>query len=351
MRQAQTLTGGARLTGAVLCGFLALLTAAWIGRDLHTARSVGDLWWFWAGAPNGHGGTPLTTGFLDPVLLVVYLVAVVVVPRSPLATAVLAAVGAVTAALRISSLWVLDDHWLDTTALHELHRRALLSTFAALAAGLALLITAAAGRRPSADGVPGPSRPGAGAGITAFVLLVAAAAVAVAWEIYTAVKLPGSVYKVRFSGGNLPLLWVPAGWMTVVLVVAALTAGVGGLARAAFARPLGLVAAAVLAVSGALGVSVLVRFKLLDRFDTMSTAGQLQVVTFFFELVVGLVLVPVLVRRGPPEPTDVSGAPWNPGYPPYAPRDAHGGYGSGGFGPPPPGFGPPPPPSSPPPGW
>ncbi|MBD0745233.1 hypothetical protein [Streptomyces sp. CBMA152] len=331
MRQAQTLTGGARLTGAVLCAFLALLTAAWIARDLHTARSAADLWWFWSGAPRHTGGTPLTTGFLDPVLLVVYVVAVAVVPRSPLATGVLAAVGAVTAALRISSLWVLHDHWLDTTALHELHRRALLSTFAALAAGLAMLITAAAGRRPSPEvGPPSPTRPGAGAGITAFVLLVAAAAVAVAWEIYTAVQVPGDLYKVRFSGENLPLLWVPAGWLTVVLAVVALTAAVGGLARAAFSRPLGLMAAAVLAASGALGIAVVVRFKLLDRFDSLSTAGQLQVVTFFFEVVVGVVLVPVLVRRGPPEPVDTAGA-WPP-----AP-------GGGGFGPPPPSF--------PPPGW
>ncbi|MFF1478854.1 hypothetical protein ACFVYD_14980 [Streptomyces sp. NPDC058301] len=354
MTQPQTLTAGARLTGAVLCAFLAVLTAAWLARDVHAARSLADLWWFWSGAPK-HGGTPLTTGVLDLVLLVVYAVAAAVVPRSPAAAAVLCCVGAVTAALRVSSLWVLHhDDWTDSTALHDLHRRALLSTFAALAAGLALVITAAAGRRP--DGAPGPrpaARPGAGAALTAFVLLGAAGLVAAAWEIYWAVELPGRQYRSRFSGTHLPLLWIPGGWASVVLAAIALTAAGGGLARAVHVRPLGLVAAAILAASGALGISLAVRFELLDHFGDLETSAQLQVLTWFFQLVAGLLLVPVLARRGPEDPADAAGAPWQPQYPPYAPysprapRDSHG----GGFGPPPPGFGPPPPPASPPPGW
>ncbi|MFD9567434.1 hypothetical protein [Streptomyces sp. NPDC059994] len=354
MTQPQTLTAGARLTGAVLCAFLALLTAAWIARDIHAARSLPDLWWFWTGAPKHRGGTPLTTGVLDPVLLVVYAVAAAVVPRSPAAAAVLSCVGAVTAALRVSSLWVLHDDWTDSTALHDLHRRALLSTFAALAAGLALVITAAAGRRP--DAAPGPrpqARPGPGAGTTAFLLLGAAGLVAVAWEIYWAVELSGEQYKARFTGKHLPLLWMPGGWVAVVLAAIALTAAGGGLARAVHVRPLGLMAAAVLTASGAIGIALAVRFELLDHFGDLETGAQLQVLTWFFQPAAGIALVPVLARRGPEDRAGAPGAPWTPQSPPYAPyspqppQDGHG----GGFGPPPPGYGPPPPPSSPPPGW
>lgn len=353
MTQPQTLTAGARLTGALLCAFLALLAAGWIARDIHAARSLSDLWWFWTGAPKRGGRTPLTTGILDPVLLVIYAVAAAVVPRSPSAAAVLCCVGAVTAALRVASLWVLHDDWTDSTALHDLHRRALLSTFAALAAGLALVITAAAGRRP--DGSPGPrpgTRPGTGAGITASVLLGAAALVAVAWEVYWAVELSGDQYERRFTGKHLPLLWLPGGWVAVVLAAIALTAAGGGLARAGYVRPLGLVAATLLAASGATGISLAVRFEFLDHFGDLETAAQLQVVTWFFQLAAGLALIPVLARRGPGDPAGVPGAPWAPHHPPYAPYSPQGPQDShGGFGPPPPGYGPPPPPSSPPPGW
>ncbi|MFI1173521.1 hypothetical protein [Streptomyces melanogenes] len=353
MTQPQTLTAGARLTGALLCAFLALLAAAWIARDIHAARSLSDLWWFWTGAPKRGGRAPLTTGILDPVLLVVYAVAAAVVPRSPSAAAVLCGVGVVTAALRVSSLWVLHDDWTDTTVLHDLRRRALLSTFAALAAGLALVITAAAGRRP--DAAPGPrprARPGAGAGTTAFVLLGAAGLVAVAWEIYWAVELPGDVYETRFTGKHLPLLWMPGGWASLVLAAIALTAAGGGLARAVYVRPLGLVAAAFLVSSGAIGISLAVRFELLDHFGDLETSAQLQVVTWFFQVAAGLALIPVLARRGPEDPAGVPGTPWSPAYPPYAPHPPQGPQDShGGFGPPPQGFGPPPPPSSPPPGW
>ncbi|MFD9796462.1 hypothetical protein ACFWXK_36520 [Streptomyces sp. NPDC059070] len=349
MRQPQALMGGARLTGALLCVFLALLTAAWIARDIHAADGLADLWWFWTGAPKHRGSAPLTTGFADLVLLLVYAVAAVVVPRSPVAAAVLVCVGAVTAALRVSSLWVLHDHWTDSTALHDLHRRAVLSTFAALAAGLALVITAAAGRGPRDAGAPpGPVRPGAGAGIAACVLLGAAAAVAVAWEVYWADRLPGAVYRRRFSGDGLPLLWLPAGWTTAVVAVVALTAAGGGAARAVFARPLGLIGAAFFTASGLTGLTLAVRFELFDHYGDLSTSDQLTVVTWIFQLAAGLALLPVLARRGPVDPADAAGTGLPPGqWPPYPPQDGH----PGGFGPPPPGFGPPPPPSSPPPGW
>ncbi|MFK8910183.1 hypothetical protein, partial [Streptomyces sp. YS-3] len=365
MRQPQTLTAGARLTGAVLCALLALITAAWVGRDIHAARSLADLGWFWGGAPKHGGGTPLTTGILDPVLLLVYAVAAAVVPRSPSATAVLWCVGAVTALLRVSSLWVLHhDDWTDSTALHDLHRRALLSTFAALAAGLALVITAAVGRRPgpapgSVTGqvpgavlgpvsgpVSGPgarARPGPGAAVTALLVLGAAGLVTVAWELYWAVNLSGEEYRARFTGAHLPLLWMPGGWMAVVLAVIALTAAAGGPARALHVRPLGLITAAVLIAVGAEGVALAARFELLDRFGDLDTAPQLQIVTWFFQLAAGLLLVPVLARRGPGDPVDTPGAPWAPRYPPQAPHSPYSPYSpqaphdarGGGFGPPP----------------
>ncbi|MEU1076386.1 hypothetical protein ABZ404_27610 [Streptomyces sp. NPDC005878] len=358
MTQPQTLTAGARLTGSVLCALLALITAAWLARDIHAARSLPDLWRFWSGTSRGGSRTPLTTGILDPVLLLVYAVAAAVVPRAPSAAAVLSCVGAVTALLRVSSLWVLHhDDWTDSTALHDLHRRALLSTFAALAGGLALVITAAAGRRSGPAPGPGPrGRPGPGAATTALLVLGAAGLVMVAWEIYWAVQLPGEEYRSRFAGARLPLLWLPGGWVAVVLAVIALAAAAGGPSRAPYVRPLGLITAAVLVAAGASGVALAARFELLDRFGDLDTAPQLQIVTWFFQLVAGLLLVPVLARRGPEDPAGTPGAPWAPGYPPYSPyspqspqgpHDAHG----GGFGPPPPGFGPPPPPSSPPPGW
>ncbi|MFF1924289.1 hypothetical protein ACFVW8_27450 [Streptomyces sp. NPDC058221] len=364
------LTRGARVTGAVLCAVLAVLVACWLVRDIRAAE-FGPLWRYWAGLYDARPKAMPATTAMDAALLVVYVVAAVAALRSSVAATALVATGVITLAVRLPGTWNIGSRAMESSFSDDLRTRALISTFAGLAAGIALIITAGAGRRPPADSYEQtPSRPGPGASVTAFLLLCAAGAVLIAWEVRQVVKFP-DIFPDWYLGGDRYAHGVidpPSGWSTVALALLCLVAGASALFHAVHTRPFGLVAAALLLPGGALGVYRAVHYDLLDHFGSLPTETQLMLVSWLFEAFVAVVVLIALAPRGF---ADVPG--------PYGPGHGSGfgppGYGSAGYGPEPHpgqdsgpypgqqppapgygypqggGFGPPPPPSQPPPGW
>ncbi|MEV8452836.1 hypothetical protein AB0467_11045 [Streptomyces sp. NPDC052095] len=335
------LTRGARVTGAILCAVLALMVAGWIVRDINAADDIGQLGQRWAGYYDARFTMLPTTSAYDLVLLVVYAVAAVVVLRSSVAATALVAVGVVTIAVRLPGLWNIGESRMDARFSDDLRTRALICAFAALAAGIALIITAGAGRRPVRDFTERPpARPGTGAGVVVFLGLGAAAAVTVGWEIRQAVRGP-DLYPDWYLGGDRvfqPLTGPPPGWFAALLALLCVFAAVSGVVRAVHARPFGLIAAALLLLDGVLSVIRSFHYELLQHFLDLPVESELIVVTGFVEVFLGALTLLAAALPGPVPP-----APAPPGYAPgFGP-----GYGAqpGPFGPPPP------PPSQPPPGW
>ncbi|HCA85641.1 MAG TPA: hypothetical protein DEQ61_09200, partial [Streptomyces sp.] len=113
MRPDRTLTRAARLTGAAVCLLLALSGLGWILRDLSVAREPVHVWWLWAGMPGRPGrGLVWATSLNDLFLCCVQFAAALAVLRSRAAAGALVAVGAVTVALRVPSLWIIREEWL-----------------------------------------------------------------------------------------------------------------------------------------------------------------------------------------------------------------------------------------------
>ncbi|MFF2726789.1 hypothetical protein ACFVS9_02600 [Streptomyces sp. NPDC058008] len=370
------LTRGARITGAVLCAVLAAVVAAWIVRDVRAVGDPGALLRYWAGYTDGWPKKLPATLQADPVLLAVYVLALSAALRSSVAASTLVATGLVTIALRLPGVWTIGSSWMDDRFSGELRTRALVGTFVALAAGLALVVTGAAGRRQPEDPFePRPTRPGRGAGVTAFLVLGASAAVMAGWEIRQLFTLPDEVYPGWYVGGEvitLGLTAAPPGWSGLVLVAAGLVAAWTALFRAVHSRPLGMIVAGFLLVSGGCGIARILHHDWLERFFDEPAEQQLMILTSFFLAFAGATALAVLARRGF-ERTDGPGHGYgDPGYPqagppgygqPPAGAPGHG-YpqgGSPGYGYPqggPPGYGypqgggaAPPPPASPPPGW
>lgn len=330
------------------------MALAWIVRDVRATEGSLDLWQY-LGATDYRLTDRPTTAHGNRVLLVTYIVAAVAALRSTAAPVVLIVTGIVTFALRLPGVWTIAD----APYAEELRERALLGAYVALLAAVALVVVGAAGRRPVPEGGERPAGPGAGAGVTAFLLLLAMALIALAWEIRQAFVLPSSVYPDWFTGGgrvNGPLTEVPPGWGMAVLFVMLLVAAFGAVARAAFARPLGLIAGGFQLLSGVLGVTVVIRYDLYKRFADLPTERQLSMLTSVFLVFAGAAVIIVLARRGVERAPGGSPGPWGgsgpwgvqpPGYPPAAgpgvPPRAPGHPPA-----PAPGFGPPP--SSPPPG-
>ncbi|MFE9821343.1 hypothetical protein ACFYSH_04075 [Streptomyces sp. NPDC005791] len=361
------LTRGARITGAVLCAVLAALVAGWIVRDL---RAVGDPWVLvrhWAGYTDGRPGNPPATLQTDPVLLVVHVLALFAALRSPVAASTLVATGLVTSVLRLPGVWTIGSSWTDGRFSDELRTRALIGTFVALAAGLALVVTGAAGRRrPEGSSEPLPTRPGRRAGVTAFLALGASGTVMTAWEIRRLLALPDALRPGWYIGGELRTLGLtatPPGWSSLALAVICLVVASTALFRAVHARPLGMIAAGFLLVSGGCGIARAVHHGWLEHFGEVGTEQQLGVLTSFLLGLAGAAALLVLARGGV-ESTDgrnqayggygypQGGMPGH-GYPPYGSTPGYGYPGGGphGYGYPGGGAGSPQPPASPPPGW
>ncbi|MFI0774939.1 hypothetical protein [Streptomyces sp. NPDC021212] len=346
-----------------------MISLAWIVRDLDKADEASHLWWTWSGMPFRASGSLFGSSLFDLVLLVLCVVVGISALRSPAAAGALGAVAAVTLVLRLPSLWNLNADWMQGIP-DDLKTRATLSAWAGVVLAALLLATVAAARRP-ADGYPAgpgappaepPARPGPGAAVTGALLLGAAAAVLGAWQIYWAQKADWDIYKYQLTGKHtlVTLLSPPAAWEVWALVALCLVAAAAALGRAPLSRPLGMVAAVLVLATGASEVSLYSKMKYVEHLDDLPTAGVLSVLTAFFELLVGLVALLALARRGEadaPAPAYGAGA--------YG-SGAYGGYGEAGgagYAPPPaapPGYAPPPPagpptapppPPSPPPGW
>ncbi|MGY5070790.1 hypothetical protein [Streptomyces griseus] len=357
-----TLTRGARITGAVLCAVLALLTIAWIVRDIRAADGPGPVWDYWAGTADLRDAPRTTTSATSLVLLVAYVAAAVAALRSASAGSVLVVTGVITFALRLPGVWMAAD----APAPEELRDRALLTTYVALAASVALIVAGAAGRRPVPEGEERPAGPGRGAGVAAFLLLGFQAVVFAGWEIRQPFIYPSELYPAWFIGGeplNTPLTEGPPGWVTGVHILIFLVAAVGAVAGAAYARPLGLIGGGFMLASGVLGVARIVHFEMYERYFDMEFEAQLNMLSFVLSLLIAPIVLTVLALKGGPRTPGGSPGPWGgsgpwgvqpPGYPPAAgpgvPPQAPGHPPA-----PAPGFGPPqgggfgPPPSSPPP--
>ncbi|MCX5399496.1 hypothetical protein [Streptomyces sp. NBC_00102] len=326
-----TLTRGARITGTALSAVLALITAGWIVRDLRALGGPGPLWDFWSGVPERFpGAVPTTTGGAL-VLLVVQAATAFAVRRSPAAAPALVATGVTTLLLRLPGVWIIGASWMDGRYPDELRTRALISTFVTLAVSIAMIVTAAAGRRPAREtGLPAPVRPASGPAVTAFLTLGSSGAVLIAWEIRQLFIYPDEVYPDWYLGGRVVgamLVDVPAGWSTAGVALLALFAAAAGLARAAHSRPFGTVAAAFLVFSGGLGIARGVRLDLFQDYSGLGTEGQLALLSWVFLALAGIAALIATARRGVPAEDGQGWGPGAPGYgypPPGAPGRAPG---------------------------
>lgn len=295
-----TVTRPARLTGAALCGALALVIVGWLLKDLAAFGSPAELAWYWAGDHVFLLRRRSATSLLDPILLVVYAATAVAALRSSLAAPALAAAGAVTLALRMPGLWATGVEALVTT----------LGTLA-LAAGL--IVTAAAGRRPGEyrDDVPAeprdepPARPRTGPAVAAGVLCAVAGLAWAAWEVHWARALPVEATVDRFTGGRallLPTLAVPPAWLDVMLAALFLAAAGTAFARAPHARPLGLLAGLFLTGWGLAAVATALRLGWAEHLAALDDDGRLALATSVYGLLAGAAVLVLLSVRGAPHP-------------------------------------------------
>ncbi|MGW2282231.1 hypothetical protein [Streptomyces sp. NPDC001770] len=330
-----TLTRGARITGTALSAVLALINIGWIVRDLRVLGGPGPLWDFWSGTPESFPtGIPATTGG-TLVLLLVQLVTAFVVLRSPSAAAALVATGVATVLLRLPGVWTTNASWMGGYS-DDLRLRAMICAVLTLAAATAMIVTASAGRRPAEEvGLLAPSRPTAGAGVVAFLALGASGAVVIAWEIRQFFVYPAELYPDWYIGGRVAgstLVDAPGGWSTVTVALLALFAAVSAVARAVHSRPFAMVAAPFLLLSGALGIARGIRLDLFGAFSDVGLEAQLNMATWVFLPLAGLVALLVAALPGRPEAEGGPGRGWGPGtpgygYPPPAPPGRAPGYG------------------------
>ncbi|MEU6983185.1 hypothetical protein ABZ946_07140 [Streptomyces sp. NPDC046324] len=287
-----TVTRPARLTGAALCGALALVIVVWILRDLAAFGSPAGLAWHWAGEHTFLSRRRAATSLVDPLLLVAYAATAVAALRSSLAAPALAATAAVTLALRLPGLWATGVDALVTTLLTLV-----------LAAGL--LVTAVAGRRPAETRRELPARPRTGPAVAAGVLCAVAGLGWAAREVHRAAALPVEATVDRFTGGRsllLPALAVPPAWLNLTLAALFLAAAGVAFARAVHARPLGLLAGLLLTGWGLSGAAVALRLGWAERFAAPDDDGRLTLATSAYALLAGAAVLVLLSLRGAPRP-------------------------------------------------
>ncbi|MDT9688363.1 hypothetical protein Q5762_08335 [Streptomyces sp. P9(2023)] len=285
-----TVTRPARLTGAALCGALALVIVGWLLKDLAAFGSPAELAWYWAGDHVFLLRRRSATSLLDPLLLVVYAATAVAALRSSLAAPALAAAGAVTLALRLPGLWATGVDALVTTLLTL-----------ALAAGL--VVTAAVGRHAVADSPP--ARPRRGPAVAAGVLCAVAGLAWAAWEVHWARALPVEATVDRFTGGRallLPVLAAPPAWLNVMLAALFLAAAGTAFARAPYARPLGLLAGLFLTGWGLAALATALRLGWAEHLAALDDDGRLALATSVYGLLAGAAVLVLLSVRGAPHP-------------------------------------------------
>ncbi|MET8016358.1 hypothetical protein [Streptomyces decoyicus] len=332
------LTHGARGIGALVCLLLALLTAAWIIRDLTVAQHGADVWWTWLGeARRPREFTAWATSALDPLLVLGALTAAVATLRgavtSSVAAGALLSLAAATALLRLPLVWVLGAGWLQGLD-SGLTERVRLTALAQLALVVALVVVVVAGRKSggragrraghavrglpkgasSAYGVvhaapygadpERPGRPSKGPAVTAAVLLGAAGLAVAGWEVHWQVQLGGAVYRKGLLGDASvfrALLQPPVHWQAVALALLAVGAAAAVLRRAAWARPAAMTAAALLLVHGAVALVFAVRTGEFGRLAALPVQARLEVGTAAFVAAAGLAALVAAARPGTPD--------------------------------------------------
>ncbi|MBP8535350.1 hypothetical protein, partial [Streptomyces sp. MK37H] len=309
MGQGRILNSGARVFGALVCAVLGLISLGWIIHDLDKADEANHLWWTWAGLPFRATGGIFGSSLLDLALLLVYAVVGITALRSPAAAGALGSVAVVTVAVRLPSLWNLNSDWLQGIP-GDLKTRANASAWAQVVlAGLLLAVVAAARRPADLAAAPGqpvspadrpPGRPAPGAAVVGALFLGAIGVVMAAWQIYWAQERGWEIYKYLLTGKHtLPtLLSAPGAWIAWAAVVLCLAGAVAALARAPLARPLGMVAAALVTATGISEASLYIKLDYVDHLSDLPTVGVLSVLTGFFEAIAGLIALLVLARRG-----------------------------------------------------
>lgn len=311
MEQGHILGRGARVFGAVCCALLALLSLLWMGRDVDVAASLPDLWWSWAGSPEAAPESTWGTSLYDPVLVCVYAVAGVTALHSPAAAGALGAAGAVTILLRAPALWTLTADWMQNVD-QDLRNRALLSAGVAVTLGAVLLISVAAGRRPSEstgadylmpDEQP-PRRPARGAAATGVVFLAVAALALAAWELRRAAVVGWDAYGRRLSGEHTmyALLQPPVSYGKWAVAAFCFAAALAAAKRTPLSRPLGMTAGALVLGWGAADTSVYLKHEVFEHFGGLGTEHQLQACTGIGLLLTGFVILFALAGRGERDP-------------------------------------------------
>ncbi|MGH3324123.1 MAG: hypothetical protein ACRDOV_06805, partial [Streptomyces sp.] len=226
MSNDRTLARGGRVSGALLLAALAVLDLGWIIRDFTKAAEVTDVWWMWSSLLFRAQDGVWASSFVEPTLLVLYTVCAVTALHSSSAAGILASAGALTILLRVPTLWNLNANWIRGGVSEGLRSKVLFSVIAMLVFAVALVVIAAAARRPvpvrATDGAdtgtgPGdgpPARPTPGGRVAAFLLSAAVAVVLVAWEIQAWRDQGWELYSRHFTGdrGLVTLLAVPDTW-------------------------------------------------------------------------------------------------------------------------------------------
>jgi hypothetical protein len=310
MSHTKALRPGARTAGAVLLAALAALDLAWIVRDFDKAADVTDAWWMWSGLIFRAQDGIWASSFVEPTLLVLYTVCAVTVAVSSAATGILVSTGALTVLLRVPTLWNLNASWVQAGVSDGLRLKVLFSAIAMLVIGAALIVLAAVGRRGFPTGGTGdaggardeaPARPTRAGGVAACVLLAAAAAVLVSWEIHSATGQGWGLYSHHFTGDRAlaTLLAVPDSWYGCALALVALYAAVAALTRAPYSRPLGMTVSGPLLGLGLFHLSFAAKSGMLSGFGRLATRDQLWLSTAVFEVLAALgVLLALAARDG-----------------------------------------------------
>ncbi|MDJ0343822.1 hypothetical protein QMK19_28105 [Streptomyces sp. H10-C2] len=334
MNQGNVLARGARVAGGIICAVLVAVEIIWITRDV---KNVGakDMLLTWIGRLfSGQEHAPLGTSVTDLILLVICLGALVAASK-PSASGAFVTVGVITFVYRLPLLWVMTE---DSTRGLPLRDRALYTGIGSVVASVALIVIAAAGRRPAlSPGEPALS-PGEGGGepaapprtvpaVFAGLLLVFLTLVTVAWELYYIHRFTpdrvGPFSYWRQLSGQQPTgtLLSPSGfWADWAVGALGLATAVLAFARKPVARPMGMAMGWILAAYAVFILDIYSKQKVLFTFGDLPTSDMLQQLTAVVEIVAGLLILLLLALRGVHRPTVA--APW------AAPSGQYGAWGT-----------------------